>query len=108
MIETGLEVALLTSQAAIQFEIYQDNTTTMVTGNYANMCKGIQINMIMMRILQARHLKENNLADSGAIQGFFRVMPAFTFEDKHTLAIIRSKVLATSYNFNIQTGARIR
>ena len=107
MIAAGLEVALLTSQALINFEIYQDDTTTKVTGNYANICKAIQIDLVMMRILQSKHMTENDLTDAGAIQGYFRVMPALTFEHKFLLAQIRSKVLGTSYNWNIQTGERI-
>lgn len=87
----AVEIALKFSFYRIQ--MYLDptgGTTTKLTNTvFSNILAGIQCDLVMMRCLQAQHMQKNTLSDVGAIQSFFKMMPALTYEHKEMLEQIK-------------------
>ena len=105
--DDAVELALLTSTALIHAFIYNDNTTTLLTGNYGTICKAVQLDMVMMRALQSRHMQENNLSSASEIQSFWSVMPAFTFFHKEMLNIVKQNAVSQTYNGDVRNGVLV-
>lgn len=105
--DNALETALDLTFGLINFEIYGDNTTTKVTGNYALICRKIQMELIAMQILLSRQFNENNLADAGAIQGFWTIMPALTREHMRLLHKIGGAIRGHVQLRNINDGGKV-
>ncbi len=102
--DDAVELGLLTSTALIHIFIYNDNTTTMFTGNYATLCKVVQLDMMLMRILQSRHTQENNLASASEIQGFWSIMPAFTRFHTQMMNIVKQNAVDQVFNGDTRNG----
>lgn len=100
----SLEIALDLSQVVINTYIRGDPDGADVTGGAAVLCKMVQIDLVFMMILQARHIQNNNLNDAGAIQSFWQITPQLTYQHKQLLDIIASNTDGVAFNGYTRTG----
>jgi len=105
--ENSLELALSVSQAYIHQ--YLGLTSMACTTNPVHVAtlKAIQIDLIMMRILQAKHINQNNLTEAGAIQSFWQVMPYLTNAHKQLLDRIADQLEGVAWTFDVRTGSEV-
>jgi hypothetical protein len=104
----ALEYALDTTMDEIHTEL--DFRTTKVTDSpVVNVLRKIQVELIFQMILMARHVQENNLADAGAIQGFWQITPSFTREHMRKLRKINSYLRGNNnvFLYSSHTGDQI-
>lgn len=84
------------------------STLTKLTGTVdAVELRRIQVDLVGMMILRARHFQTNNLADAGAIVGFWQITPALTKDHMRTLDRIRERSQDTSWNFDTRSGEEV-
>ena len=102
--DTSLEIALDISLAKIHNYLGIRTTTKLTNAVDVLILKGIQIELIHMRILQSRSLKENNLADHGAIQGYWSIMPDLTRGHIRQLDEVLANNDGVAWTFDTRTG----
>ena len=106
--DDALDLALLLSQSLIHLIFYQNDTTTMLTGTYANICKIIQTDLVSMTILRNRHFLENNLTSGGEAISFFQIQPALTRAHKELIKMMRDIIYPnTGMIFDQKSGEEI-
>jgi hypothetical protein len=106
--DTALEYALDVTMDEIHMEL--DFRTTKVTdAPIVNVLRKIQVEVIFMMILTARHTQQNNLADPGSIQGFWQITPAFTREHMRKLRKINARLRGNdnAYLYSTRSGDEI-
>ncbi len=71
--------------------------------------KEMMIDLLLQRIIAARHANENNLSDLGAIQAFWTISPTLTYAMIADLNLVKRLISSSKgiYNHNIFTGSRI-
>lgn len=106
--DTALEYALDTTMDEIHTEL-GFITTKVTSAPVVNVLRKIQVEVIFMMILQARHTQQNNWADAGSIQGFWQITPAFTREHMRKLRKIREWLKGNDnvYLYSTHSGEQI-
>ena len=105
--ETSLELALSISQGYIHQYLGLENLTSTTNVVHVAVLKGIQIDLIMMRVLQARQMTENNLSAAGEIQSFWQMMPYLTNEHRRLLDSILDQMDGVAWTFDVNTGYEV-
>jgi hypothetical protein len=87
--DTAIEAALDITMAMIHLEL--DITSKTSTSPYADILKGIQIDMVTQYIIRARFFQDTNLADPGILNS---VAGGIAFTDDHLrmLYVIKQKI----------------
>lgn len=96
----AVDLALSLIEAQIHLYIYNDNTTTKLTGTYATLLKGIELDIIKMHILSSRFFQEQNLVDQGALQAFWTITPYFTYQHRQILEMIRNATQKRTFAYS--------
>lgn len=104
--EASMELALKISQALINLELGVDTLSCVSDVIVAEIAKGVQIDVIHQRILQAANLRFfATEADSSAVIGFWRQMTQLTREHRRILAICKSKNEGVAWAVNTRDGS---
>ena len=105
--EESLLAACTVSQAKIHLKLGIRTLTKLTDAIYKEVLKGIQIDLIMMRILQARQMNMNNISSASEITGFWQLMPGLTYEHQRTLAEILEERDGVAWNFDTRDGNEV-
>ena len=105
--ESSLLLACTVSQAKIHLKLGIRVMTKITDVVYKEILKGIQIDLIMMRILQSRQMNENNISSAGEITSFWQMMPGLTYEHQRTLGEILEERDGVAFNFDTRTGNEV-
>lgn len=105
--EASLLLACTMAQAKIHLKLGIRTITKISDAIYKEILKGIQVDLIMMRILQGRILNENNISDPSAITGYWSIMPALTYEHLKILNEILDERDGVSWTFDTRSGSEV-
>ena len=105
--EDSLLLACTIAQAKIHFKLGLTVITKLTDAIYKEVLKGIQIDLIMMRVLQGRTLNDNNISDPSAITGYWSLMPALTREHKQILDEILEARDGIAWAFDTRSGNEV-
>jgi len=105
--EDSLELACKVSQAKLHLKLGIRTMTKITDDVYKEVLKGIQTDLIMMRILQARQMNENNISSASEITSFWQMMPGLTYEHQRTLAEILEERDGVAWSFDTRTGNEV-
>lgn len=107
--DDSLETALNITQAIINKYLLGSNATMVNISGTVNqtLCRHVQINLITMMILRARHIQDNNLADGGMTVQFWTITPYLTQQDMQLLELIVLETRGVAYGYDTRSGQKV-
>ena len=105
--EAAIEKMLKSMQGKIHLRLRRTTLVSITNEVHVEVLKDMQISLITQLAIRARHMKENNLADTDVLTTYWTLSPNFSKEQKADLATIRDDLEDNSYNFNTRSGAEV-
>ena len=105
--EAAIEKMLKSMQGKIHLRLRRTTLVSITNVVHVEVLRDMQISLITQLAIRARHMKENNLADTDVLTTYWTLSPNFSKEQKADLATIRDDLEDNAYNYNTRSGAEV-
>ena len=105
--DAAIEKILKITQGKIHLRLMRSDLTSLTNVVFAEVLKEMEIGLLTQMAIRARHMKENNLADTDILTTYWTLSPNITKDMKEELESIRLQLDGVAFNYNIRNGAEI-